>query len=352
MTTKRYLLYGSQLYALEILRPLQRVIRQRNEEVAWFFDGPGADHLKPGERLLQTVDEVKRFNPDAVFVPGNVVPDFFPGIKVQVFHGLATDETGKKGHYRVRGFFDLYCTRGEEETAKFRQLAKIHGSFRVAQTGWPKLDPLFSPGKVPDVRKDLDMPVDRPVILYGSTFSPSLTSAPHLYETIKGLSKSREWSWLVTLHPKMDAKVVERYRNLSGGNLQFYESHEDVLPLLHAADVMLCDTSSLAIEFQLLLKPLVTFRARCSGPQQLDISETGEVESALKLAIERPPELMAATKVFAEKLHPFRDGKSSHRVLEAVDAFCSEGRTGLARKPLNLVRKGKIRLKLGYYKLR
>ncbi|MFO7984024.1 MAG: CDP-glycerol glycerophosphotransferase family protein [Desulfuromonadales bacterium] len=267
MNKKRYLMYGSQLYALDILRPLQRAIRERNEEVAWFFDGPGADHLEPGERLLQTVDEVKRFNPDAVFVPGNVVPDFFPGIKVQVFHGLATDDTGKKGHYRVRGFFDLYCTRGDEETAKFRQLAKVHGNFRVAQTGWPKLDPLFSAGTIHDVRKDLDIPVGRPVVLYGSTFSPSLTSAPHLLETIKTLSKNREWSWLVTLHPKMDPDLVEKYRKLSGENLHFFESYEDVLPLLHAADVMLCDTSSIAIEFQMLRKPLVTFRAKSPGPQ-------------------------------------------------------------------------------------
>ncbi|MBS3755630.1 MAG: hypothetical protein KGY56_08020, partial [Desulfobacterales bacterium] len=107
------ILYASQLYSLSILRPLQNAIIARGEREAWFFD-PGIDAapwLASDERLLLTVSEVKAYNPDAVFVPGNVVPDFFPGLKAQVFQGLAKDFVGKKWHYRIRGFFDLYCTR-------------------------------------------------------------------------------------------------------------------------------------------------------------------------------------------------------------------------------------------------
>ena len=39
---KHYLLYGSERYALAILRPLQDAIRARGHHAAWFFDGPGA----------------------------------------------------------------------------------------------------------------------------------------------------------------------------------------------------------------------------------------------------------------------------------------------------------------------
>lgn len=79
MKQKRYLMYVSQLYALAILRPLQDIIKRRGDEVAWFFDGDGVGYLRANERLLGSVAEVKMFNPDAVFVPGNWVPDFFPG---------------------------------------------------------------------------------------------------------------------------------------------------------------------------------------------------------------------------------------------------------------------------------
>ncbi|MGE4578836.1 MAG: CDP-glycerol glycerophosphotransferase family protein [Desulfuromonadales bacterium] len=350
MTKKRYLMYGSQLYALAILRPLQSAIIERGDEVAWFFDGPGADHLQANERHLQSVEEVKTFDPQAVFVPGNVVPDFFPGLKVQVFHGLATDDTGKKGHYRIRGFFDLYCTRGDEETRRFQQLAEKYQHFRVAQTGWPKLDPLFSETQDADLRTQLGIDAKQPVVLYGSTFSPSLTSAPYLYETIRQLSQPGDFFWLVTLHPKTDPELVARYRGLAGKNLRFFESHEDIIPLLRAADVMLCDTSSIAIEFQLLDKPLVTFRAKCPAEHMINVQEECGVEIALKNALGRPEHLMRATRAFADCIHPLRDGRSSERVLSAVDSFIARNRC-LKSKPLNLWRKLQLRKRLRYYRI-
>ena len=44
MSKKHYLLYGSERYALAILRPIQAAIRARGDEAAWFFDGPGAEY--------------------------------------------------------------------------------------------------------------------------------------------------------------------------------------------------------------------------------------------------------------------------------------------------------------------
>jgi CDP-glycerol glycerophosphotransferase (TagB/SpsB family) len=347
---KRYLLYVSQLYSLSIMRPLQQVIRRRGDDCAWFFDqtAMGEAHLRKDEKQLKTPAEVKAYNPGAVFVPGNLVPDFFPGLKVQIFHGLATDDTGKKGHYRIRGFFDLYCTRGPEETANFQALAERYGSFRVVETGWPKLDPLFAGGE--ELALPLQLTGDKPLILYASTFSPSLTSAPALFETIRTLSRSGEWHWLVTLHPKMAPALVEKYRGLAGPDVSFFESHQDVLPLLKAADVMLCDTSSIAIEFQMLHKPLVTFRNRRPCPQHLNVTEVAEVYPALTRALSCPPELMARTTDFVRKLHPLTDGQSSERVLAATDRLSDDGMAQLRRKPLNLWRKFQIRKRLGYYR--
>ena len=84
---QRFLLYGSERYALAILRPVQAAIRARGGETAWFFDGPGASDLVEGERLLD-VEGVRRWNPEAVLTPGNHLPHFFPGAKVEVFHGF------------------------------------------------------------------------------------------------------------------------------------------------------------------------------------------------------------------------------------------------------------------------
>src|SRR5690606_22321072 len=182
---RRYLMFVELPYSFEILRPLQAAARARSAEVAWFLNGPAPSHLDRGERLLRSVAAVAAFAPHAVFVPGNEVPPFFPGLKVQVFHGFAIE---KKGHFRIRGMFDLFCTFGPLTTGPFEALARRHGWFRVAETGWPKVDPLFdaSPVRTAGAARR---------VLYAPTFSPSLTSAPALAETIRGIVARRDWQW-------------------------------------------------------------------------------------------------------------------------------------------------------------
>jgi hypothetical protein len=346
----KYLFYCTELYCLPVFRPIQKIIQARGWQAAWFFDRKqaGAENLYPEERLLESVSAVRQYNPDAVFSPVNLVPDFFPGVKVQVFHGLATDLTGKKGHYRIRGFYDLYCTRAKEETRIFKEMGRRHPHFEVVETGWPKVDPLFSEDENISVRNTLN--TSRPVVFYASTFSPSLTSSPFLVDTVKKLSQAGKYHWIVTLHPKTDEKVMARYRTLQGPHLTFYESSQDVIPLVRAGDIMLCDTSSIALEFMLTDKPVVTFRTKKPAPYVLNVTEASAIESALDKAITRPESLMKEIRDFTDRIHPDRDGRSSERVLDATNHLIEHGVSHLSPKPINILRKLKIRKRLGYYK--
>ncbi len=350
---KYYLFFVNHQYSFDILRPLQKAIRNRGDEVAWFVQGTDDSCLRLDEKKLHTVEEVKEYNPVAVYVPGNWVPDFFPGVKVEVFHGLANDETGKKGHYRIRGLFDLYCTHAPVVTHKFQKLAEKYRTFSVAETGWPKLDPLFNPLlREPDPYDDFRdrLEANKPIILYASTFSPSLTSAPYLIDKIRQLSKDSKWHWLVTLHPKMPAEIVEQYKSMQGENFIYVDSSHNVLPLLLAADAMLCDTSSIGLEFMLLDKPLVTYKTKVPGPHLIDVVDTEEIESALSQALTRPEDLLDEARMFVEKLHAYSDGCSSERVLQATDDFIKNDLHKLKSKPFNLWRKLKMRKKMSYYK--
>ena len=104
---RRYLFYIAQNYSYAMLRPLQQVILERGDEVSWFLEGNEVDpkFLKTDELRLQSIDAVKAWKPDAVFVPGNVVPRFIPGVKVGVFHGF---NAGKMNHKGREDHFEMY----------------------------------------------------------------------------------------------------------------------------------------------------------------------------------------------------------------------------------------------------
>ncbi|MBK8188669.1 MAG: CDP-glycerol glycerophosphotransferase family protein [Cellvibrio sp.] len=336
-----YLFYGSERYTQAIMRPISTAIKARGDQVAWFFNGPGMEDLHADDIIFTRVEQVLNWNPIAVITPNNMVPHFFPGIKVQTFHGF---DAGKPRHIYIRGFFDLYCTTGPKDTSRFVTLANRLKHFHVVETGWPKLDYFFSqlPTQIPPVKSP-------PRILYHSTFSPSWSAAEILYPEVKRLSQTGEWKWIVTLHPKMNKETRSKFKDLENENLTFSET-DNILELFTEADLMCSDTSSALSEFLLTGKPVITFKNRRPGPQLIDIQKPEDFEPAIRKALTRPSELMNAIARFGAEIHPARDGKSAERVLDAINDFIIKGGKNPKNKPLNLWRKFKLRLAMGYWK--
>lgn len=346
MSAKRYLFYISQNYSYAILRPLQKVILERGDEAAWFLEGDevNPNFLSADECRLMSITEVRKYHPNAVFVPGNVVPDFIPGIKVGVFHGFNAgkiNRRGKQDHFNIRGCFDLYCTQGPNTTEEFQRLAQEHKHFVVQETGWPALDPLFD---ISDGESST-----KPTILMCSTFSRALTCAPHLFETVKQLSRTGKWQWLIQFHPKMPKDICDKYKSLEGQHLTFIET-DNVIPLLQRADVMVCDTSSVLSMFLMQSKPVVTFNNISPKDYLIDISDKNKLEESIEYALLYPNELKEKIEYFIKDTHPYTDGQSSQRVLNAADDLIAGNNLPKKAKPLNVLRRFKMRKKLGYWK--
>lgn len=347
MPSKRYLFYISQNYSFAILRPLQKVILERGDEVAWFVEGDDVNHqyFFETDLILSSVDEVFLYNAMANLYPANIAPTFLPGINVAIFHGFDAgklDRKGKNDHYKVRNCFDLYCTQGPDSTAEFKKLAESNGTFAVKETGWCALDPLYqkSENEHGEIKK---------TVLFCSTFSKSLSSAPLLFDTIKALSEKRKWNWLIQFHPKMDKSIVERYKSIQNEYLTFVET-DNVIPLLKRADVMVCDTSSVLIMFLLQGKPVVTFNNIDPKDYMLNICKQENLEKTIERALSREPNLMEKIEKFINATHPFSDAKSSDRVIAAIDEFLLNDIKKLKPKPLDLIRTIKMRRKLNYWK--
>lgn len=337
MTTKRILLFASQAYSVAILRPLQNTMKQMGYTVHWYLTGNLDVLLTNEESVLKSGKAVSDFKPDAVFSASNWVPLIFPGIKVQVFHGFNVEKRdANKGHFRIRGMFDLYCTQGPSTTQPFLGLAKKHGYFKVAETGWSKMDPLFSPLTKPHgiAFKNPELPV----IMFASTFTESLTAAPHLLSTIKDLIAEKTYNWVLTLHPKSALATVQQYQALTADNAIFLES-DRTIDMLRSADIMICDTSSIVSEFLLQNKPVITFRTRKPTDYLHNITETRQLSPAIEYVLSKPKDLMSAIDEHNKQTHPFKDGKSSERIIDAVNNFDQLQPTKISHRPFNLIRK-------------
>lgn len=345
---KHYLFFASLSYAYSILRPLQAEIRRRGDVAAWFLEESCPDLLETDEMRLKTIEEVMDYQPYAVFAPGNWVYDFFPGIKVEVFHGYPMRKRIEKidDHFSLRGWFDIYCTQGESSTPYFTELEQKHRYFKIYETGWCKVDSFFNPQLPPEPTRQV------PTILYAPTFTRGISSAWELAPVIGRLAKEKPWRWIITFHPKLDdPELKQQYARLAETltNVEFRLVNKG-LETFRESDALLCDSSSLIVEYMMLDKPVVTFRNTHPGPFLLDVQREEEVGPALEQALTRPATLMEEIHRYTSFHERHRDGQNSARVLDAVDDFAAHYQGRIRRKPLNLFRKLKLRWKLKLWK--
>jgi hypothetical protein len=315
---------------------------------AWFFGGATGLALDPGTRMIG-LHEAVALAPRAVFSAVNWVPGFVGGAKVQLFHGFNVEKRpDARGHFRIRGVFDLYCTQGPATTGPFQALAASEGHFAVVETGWPKLDPLFRDdrGRAAALKLAAN---GRPVVLFASTFTERLSAAPHLHSAIAAEIARGDRYWLLTLHPKCPPALVARYRALAGPGARFVEP-EELIGAQRAADVLLADTTSVASEFVVQRKPVVTFRNNAPKPHMLDFADPAALPSMLARAFAPDEVLRGALAAYADEIHPWRDGRSSERVIAATEQLLAGGLGRLRSKPWSArLRALELRRRFGYW---
>ncbi len=339
----KYLFFVTKPYSFSILEPIQETIENQNSGTVKWFMASSAKHFScPGEQLRSN-EEVIDYSPDAVLVPGNVAPHFWPGLKVQIFHGLDEEV---KGFYTITGFFDLYCTSGPAMTERFSTIAKKKKHFLVRETGWPKLDPVYKGNYDNRAQKDqmikkCDFDPDLPVILYAPTFPPKYTSAFDLLDEVKTLRD--KYNWIIKFHPLMDKNIVEKYKLLESVRLQVIDEL-NILPVMAASDVMVTDTSSVAYEYLSFNRPLITYNALARKEKGINIQKPKELYDAIEKSLQYPMEHVEKRKKYLNEIHPYTDGVSSNRILDAInDILKNDLLDGLKKKPKNIVRKYQIK---------
>ena len=152
---------------------------------------------------------------------------------------------------------------------------------------------------------------------------------------------------MITLHPKMAAETVAKYRALEGPNLTYFEN-DQVIEALHCADIMVSDNSSILQEFLLLRKPVVSFRNRAPQACMLNIDDKAHLQETIERAINADPELQHAIEAYGATITPFLDGRSAARIYRAVKKMVDANWQD--KKPANFWRNWKMRCQLSYFK--
>ncbi len=304
-------------YAFSILKPLQDELEERGFEYIWYVSKELISSFPYNNtKITSEIKEIESFQSDMIFVPGNDVPWYLRGVKVQVFHGLAGE---KKGHFRIRGFFDLYLTQGPYFTDKFKILAKKYNNFSVIETGWCKLDKLYlkDENSFKEKAELLIRSKAKKIILYAPTFSPSLTSAEKLFDKIIALSKKDDYLVVIKFHDKMNRDIKDIYLAKQSQKLLVLKD-DDITKALKFSDILISDTSSVVYEFVFLDKPVITLNSHSENILWEDINNPDVLEQKIDDIFYKKDDFKEKRAKVIELYHPYNDGNSAKRMVDAV----------------------------------
>lgn len=334
----KILFYAAKCYSIPIIEPLVRYGERKKRDMAFFVSRRVKADLPDGWNhfpVFADAEEARSWEPDFVLCPGNFVDFRLPGIKVQLFHGLGIE---KPVHYRIRHFFDVYLTSGPAVTRRFLNIQKKWDYFLVKETGWPKIDYILN-YPAAGLREKYGVQPGRKVILYAPTFSRKMESASSLLPEIPKMAADNE-VWIIKFHELMNREAVDKFREFENERIRL-AGERDITPLLHLADVLISDTSSVIYEFMALDKPVITFRTLDRPDKGIDIQHVHECRPAVDRCLNNPGEHRESRRRHMMEVNPYLDGDIARRIDDALIEIQHEGLPS-AKKPGNWFRKAQL----------
>jgi len=328
----KVILFCKKRQSFEILKPLADEVDKRKFEYIWYID-PKLFTEFPYKRMMHTnsLEYLSEFSPDVIFTPETIVPYWLMGLKVHLFNSLIFDE---EKFSKMLDYFDLYLTPGPKFTTHFEKLAEKYKTFSVIETGWPKLDTLFNIAEDEIISWEKNKLLSeynvKYIVLYAPSSDENLTSAKVLKDAIVKLSSRKDILFLVYFDEDMKQEIIDEYKQIDTKNIKILEDR-NISKNMHIADLLISDTTSFIYEFILLDKPVLSVDTKLQDITWLNVSPSGVYLNVIRTLENRVPTRTRREQTI-KNYHPYKDGKSSQRVIDAVLRYLKEHKIPRERK--------------------
>ena len=176
---------------------------------------------------------------------------------VQIFHGVSFKNFAVRDKVLQ---YDVLCLPGRYHAGRFRDQGLLGRSqSKCFVTGFPKADRLVEPGFDRDAfLRERRVDPARPTILFAPTGGKHNALETMGQQVIRAIVDDGRWNLLIKPHdhPKRKIDWFERLAPLENERVRLLRDL-DVIDLLRAADLLLTDASSVAVEYTLLDRPIV-----------------------------------------------------------------------------------------------
>ena len=260
---------------------------------------------------------------------------------VSTWHGIPMKTLGYDANPNLESVYntqrnfnisDLIVSSSQFFTDK---VVKSYGAYlslsATKEIGSPRIDLMLN-ADVNSIKNQLDIPLDRKVILYAPTWRGKIGEVSNdidiQIELIDYLEStySEEYEILVSLHHLTKKSLGS---SLSKLNIKEVPSNIDINEILSVCDLVISDYSSIYLDFLCLNRPVVLYvpdieeymlhRGLYLSPYDLPVNIAKNMEE-LALCIEdaKIPSSFESYQKTRNSLLPFEDGKSSERVIEKI----------------------------------
>ena len=171
------------------------------------------------------------------------------------------------------------------------------------------------------------------MVLYAPTFSPTLTSIPHLKEALLQLVAEKSVVLLLKFHPLSRQEWIDEYKALAAAHEQIlWVDDFNVTKYQLMADLMISDTSSTVYEFLLLNKPVITYRTIARDIYWTNIVDVTLLCDAYEM-VQTDQDSIALRQWVVANYDPYLDGKVCQRMLSAAQDYIHRNGVPRQRKP-------------------